>query len=178
MRPIAEGLYTREPQPRLIGGRECSTGRIVFPCPSSSGYEPVALQREGTLWSYTVQRYRPKSPPYAGPEAFRPWAVGYVELPGEVIVESRITNVDFADIAIGMALAFRFSAALGYCGRQDAARAEASPVRWVVCWRGRRRRGEVVAGVAGRVCEAARAEESRALTSVPALEQVCERLFQ
>lgn len=104
MRPIAEGLYTREPQPRLIGGRECSTGRIVFPCPSSSGYEPVALQREGTLWSYTVQRYRPKSPPYAGPEAFRPWAVGYVELPGEVIVESRITNVDFADIAIGMAL--------------------------------------------------------------------------
>ena len=104
MRPIAEGLYTSDPEPRLIGGRDRGTGRIVFPCPPSPEYAPVALQREGTLWSYTVQRYRPKSPPYAGPEAFRPWAVGYVELPGEVIVESRIVHVALDNIAIGMPL--------------------------------------------------------------------------
>jgi hypothetical protein len=104
MRVIAEGLVTEDTPPRLIGGRERDSGRVVFPCPPGDRYEPVALSRTGTLWSYTIQRYRPKSPPYAGPEAFRPWAVAYVELPGEVIVESRLTDVAFEDIRIGMPL--------------------------------------------------------------------------
>lgn len=104
MRVIAEGLLTEENPPRLIGGRERDTGRVVFPCPPGDRYEPVALSRTGTLWSYTVQRYRPKSPPYKGPEAFRPWPVAYVELPGEVIVEARLANVAFDDIRIGMPL--------------------------------------------------------------------------
>ena len=102
MRPIAEGLFTDEAQPRLIGGRDRTTGRIVFPCPPGSQCEPWPLQRGGTVWSYTIQRYRPKSPPYAGPEAFRPWAVAYVELPGETIVEARLTDVPFDRIHIGM----------------------------------------------------------------------------
>ncbi|MDE2561826.1 MAG: OB-fold domain-containing protein [Sphingomonadales bacterium] len=104
MRPIADGLFTAEHPPRLIGGRAKVGGRIVFPCPDNDRFEPVPLQREGTLWSYTIQRFRPKSPPYAGPEAFRPWAIGYVELPGETIVEARLANVDFTDIKIGMPL--------------------------------------------------------------------------
>ncbi|OYZ97561.1 MAG: DNA-binding protein [Novosphingobium sp. 17-62-8] len=104
MRVIAEGLVTEDSPPRLIGGRERTSGRVVFPCPSGALYEPVALSRSGTLWSYTIQRYRPKSPPYAGPEAFRPWPVGYIELPGEVIVEARLTDVAFEDIHIGMPL--------------------------------------------------------------------------
>lgn len=104
MRPIAQGLFTDEMPPRLIGGRNRATGRIVFPCPPGDEFEPYPLRRDGQLWSFTVQRYRPKSPPYAGPEAFRPWAVGYVELPGETIVEARLNGVAFEDIAIGMAL--------------------------------------------------------------------------
>jgi uncharacterized protein len=104
MHVIAEGLITEDNPPHLIGGRERDTGRVVFPCPPGERYEPVALSRTGTLWSYTIQRYRPKSPPYKGPEAFRPWAVAYVELPGEVIVESRLTDVAFEDIRIGMPL--------------------------------------------------------------------------
>lgn len=104
MRDIAEGLFTAENPPRLIGGREKDTGRIVFPCPPGDRFEPFPLSRTGKLWSYTIQRFRPKTPPYAGPENFRPWAVGYVELPGEVIVESRIENVAFDDIRIGMDL--------------------------------------------------------------------------
>ena len=104
MHAIAEGLFTNETPPRLIGGRDRESGRLVFPCPEGSGYAPVPLGRKGTLWSWTVQRYRPKSPPYAGPEAFRPWAVGYVELPGETIVEARVVNVPFDAIHIGMAL--------------------------------------------------------------------------
>jgi uncharacterized protein len=104
MRAIAEGLFTDETPPRLIGGRNRASGRIVFPCPEGKDYEPHPLGRTGTLWSYTIQRYRPKSPPYAGPEAFRPWPVAYVELPGETIVEARLTNVEFDAISIGMPL--------------------------------------------------------------------------
>ncbi|WP_408589119.1 Zn-ribbon domain-containing OB-fold protein [Novosphingobium sp.] len=104
MHAIAEGLFTDEAPPRLIGGRERTSGRIVFPCPPGAAYEPVALSRTGTLWSWTIQRYRPKSPPYAGPDTFRPWPVAYVELPGEVIVEARLTDVAFDQISIGMAL--------------------------------------------------------------------------
>jgi hypothetical protein len=104
MRAIAEGLLTSDTPPQLIGGRNRETGRVVFPCPPGSDYEPWPLQREGRLWSYTIQRYRPKSPPYAGPEAFEPWPVAYVELPGECIVEARLAHVAFDDIAIGMPL--------------------------------------------------------------------------
>lgn len=103
-RPIAEGLFTAETPPRLIGGRDRATGRIVFPCPASPAFEPVPLARRGVLWSWTVQRYRPKSPPYAGPEAFTPWVVAYVELPGETIVEARLVGVAFDAIRIGMAV--------------------------------------------------------------------------
>ncbi len=104
MQPIADGLFTTDTPPRLIGGRDRTSGRIVFPCPDNDRFEPVALAREGTLWSFTIQRFRPKSPPYAGPEAFQPWAIGYVVLPDQTIVEVRLTNVDFDDIRIGMPL--------------------------------------------------------------------------
>lgn len=104
MRAIAEGLFTDEVPPRLIGGRERSTGRVVFPCPPGASCEPVPLGREGRLWSWTVQRFRPKTPPYAGPEAFAPWIVAYVELPGEVIVEARLVGVAVEDVRIGMAV--------------------------------------------------------------------------
>ncbi len=102
MQPIAEGLFTLETPPRLIGGRERATGRIVFPVPPGDGYEPYPLQREGHVWSYTIQRFRPKSPPYAGPENFEPYAVAYIELPGELIVEGRLVNVGFEAIDVGM----------------------------------------------------------------------------
>lgn len=108
MRPIAEGLFTDETSPRLVGGRNRATGRIVFPCPPSADYEAYPLGRQGTVWSYTIQRYRPKSPPYAGPEDFRPWPVAYIELPGEVIVEGRLVNVDFDAIHIGMPVELTF----------------------------------------------------------------------
>ena len=106
MDAIAQGLFTPENPPRPVGGRDRETGRITFPCPASDRFEPVPLSRSGTLWSYTIQRFRPKSPPYAGPEAFEPFALGYVELPGETIIEARLTGVDFGGIEIGMALEF------------------------------------------------------------------------
>lgn len=106
-RPIAENLVTDEPNPRLIGGRDRSTGRIVFPYPDggeATQYEPVALSRTGTVWSWTVQRFRPKSPPYAGPIVFAPYIMTYVELPGETIVASRLIDIDPDAVTIGMAV--------------------------------------------------------------------------
>jgi len=102
-RPIAPNLFTPGPSPRLIGGRQRASGRLVFPLPEDAeGYERVELPARGGLWSYTVQRFAPKSPPYRGQEPFQPFAVGYVELPGALIVESRLTEVDFEALRVGM----------------------------------------------------------------------------
>jgi len=102
---IAQGLFRETPEPTLIGGRNRDTGRIVFPCPDDGArWEPIDLPRRGTLWSWTIQRFRPKSPPYIGPEDFAPFAIGYIELPGATIVESRIVDADFAELTIGMAM--------------------------------------------------------------------------
>ena len=76
---------------------------MVFPLPQdTAGYEAVELPSRGTLWSYTVQRFPPKSPPYLGEEPFQPFAVGYVELPGALIVESRLTEVGFEALRLGL----------------------------------------------------------------------------
>ncbi len=108
MTPIAEGIYTDADWPRLLSGRGRGSGRIVFPCPPGNLFEPVPLSREGTVWSFTIQRFRPKTPPYAGPEDFEPYAVAYVELPGEVIVEARLVDVAFDAIKIGMPVTLKF----------------------------------------------------------------------
>ncbi len=106
-RPLAEGLYrVVDGAPRLLGGRRKSDGKYAFPLPQGGEaalYDPVELASEGTLWSYTVQRFRPKTP-YAGPDAaaFQPYAVGYVELPGQIIVESHIATDDFNALKIGL----------------------------------------------------------------------------
>jgi len=89
----------------LLAAREREGGRLVFPAPSeadSDRFEPVLLPREGRLWSWTVQRFRPKSPPYAGPEAFEPYAVGYVALGDAIIVEGRLTGAPLDGFAIDM----------------------------------------------------------------------------
>lgn len=107
--PIAEGLWTGEPQPRMIGGK-LTSGEIVFPMPTGDaalGVEPWPLSRRGTLWSWTSQDFRPKPPydgPGQGPEDFVPFLLGYIELPGEVIVESYITGANLADLKLGMGM--------------------------------------------------------------------------
>lgn len=99
------GLWTAGPNPALIGGRDPATGRIVFPM--AEGFEPVELQRYGTIWSWTVQRFPPKSPPYKGPAVFEPFALGYVELAGEVIVEARFDGIGFDALQVGLPVALR-----------------------------------------------------------------------
>ncbi|MHA4837613.1 Zn-ribbon domain-containing OB-fold protein [Sphingopyxis sp. MSC1_008] len=105
--PIAPGLWTDEAEPRLIGARRAD-GEIIFPVPSGDAaalVEPVALSRNGTLWSWTTQGFEPKEP-YSGPQPFQPFLIGYVELPGEVIVETRIVDASPTDLVIGMPMTF------------------------------------------------------------------------
>ncbi len=105
MIPVAQGLWTDDA--RLIAGID-EDGRLRFPMPegdAAAHYRPVPLARAGTLWSWTVQRFEPKRPPYRGPVPFVPYMIGYVELPGELIVETRLVDIDAP--RIGMALALR-----------------------------------------------------------------------
>jgi uncharacterized OB-fold protein len=110
---VAEGLFTETAEgPRLIGSRCRQCGSVTFPrqgsCPrcTSTDVEEHLLARRGELWSWTVQRFRPKTPPYAGPEAdeFVPYGVGYVELPGECRVEALLSEADPEALRIGMAM--------------------------------------------------------------------------
>jgi uncharacterized OB-fold protein len=84
---------------------------VTFPaqpgCPACcrEDSETIELERRGTLWTWTIQSFLPNRPPYDGPETpetFEPFGVGYVELPGQVRVETRIKTQDVNRLHIGM----------------------------------------------------------------------------
>jgi uncharacterized OB-fold protein len=99
--------------PRLIGSRCTVCEVITFPtqssCPhcTSTDVTEVELDRQGTLWTWTIQGFRPKSPPYKGDDTvdtFEPFGVGYVDLGGDLLIETRLTESDPERIAIGAEL--------------------------------------------------------------------------
>src|ERR1700684_3102877 len=115
--PLAEQLFTwPSDDPALIAGR-ASDGRLVFPYrrhlvvgAEREELEPVELPRRGTLWTFTTQVFRPPSPPYAGESyarSFAPFAVGYIELPGALRVEARLTEADPDKLHIGQEMELR-----------------------------------------------------------------------
>jgi uncharacterized OB-fold protein len=95
--------------PQLVGSECVDCGVVAFPrqgscaaCTSSDVRER-RLSSRGTLWTWTIQCFPPKSPPYAGnAQEFEPYGVGYVELAGEVRVEARLTEADPDRLQIGM----------------------------------------------------------------------------
>jgi uncharacterized OB-fold protein len=107
--PVAEGLFTRPPEPlRLIGSRCRRCQALAFPrqhsCPRCTSVEvdEHLLVPWGSLWTWTVQCFPPK-PPYVPNEGeFEPYPVGYVELAGELRVETRLVDVDPGELNIGM----------------------------------------------------------------------------
>jgi len=110
--PVDERLFSwPSDEPRLIGARCLDCGNHMFPaqndCPKCAGSstETVELDTKGTLWTWTIQGYPPKSPPYKGPsdpKTFEPYGVGYVELADQLKVETRLTVATKEELKIGM----------------------------------------------------------------------------
>lgn len=105
-RSVVDQVLVDDDGPRLVGA-QCSTCETTtFPAPSgcprctSTTLERVLLPTTGRLWTWTVQGFRPKAP-YRGPEPFEPYGVGYVEFPGQCIVEGRLTTTDLDQLVIG-----------------------------------------------------------------------------
>jgi uncharacterized protein len=112
--PVTPGVWEDAPDgPHLIGSRCIDCNTFAFPeqrgCQRCTGTntERAQLSNKGVLWTFTVQGFPPKSPPFRGdadPKTFVPFGVGYVELPGQVKVEARLTESDPAKLRIGMEL--------------------------------------------------------------------------
>jgi uncharacterized OB-fold protein len=107
---IAEGLFRVEGgRAVLLGSRRRSTGAVRFPAERPELFDgtddivPIELSTEGTLFTYTTQEFAPPLP-YKGdrsPEGFKPYVVGYVELPEGVLVETLIVGAGADDLRIG-----------------------------------------------------------------------------
>lgn len=109
--PIHAGLFTWPAErPQMLGSRCRQCGETAFPaqadCRSCGGRdtEVAELGDRGTLWTWTIQSFMPKSP-YRSDETaedFRPYGVGYVEMPGGVRVEARLQPNQREQLQIGM----------------------------------------------------------------------------
>jgi len=98
-------------------GSECEAcGVVTFPrqtsCPGCGSGKVVArrLGASGRLWTWTTQEFLPK-PPYAVARTaadFVPFKLGYIELPGEVLIESRIVAPAHEPLTIGMPMRLMF----------------------------------------------------------------------
>lgn len=107
--PVAGELFTwADGAPALVGARCGDCGVVTFPrqagCPRCTGERMAdeVLARRGTLWTWTVQGFPPPPPARLGDTPLEPYGVGYVELPGQVRVEARLTEHDPARLRIGM----------------------------------------------------------------------------
>ena len=101
--PIADGLFTETPEPRLLGSRCPSCGAQAFP---ATGYcrrcgeetEPAQFGPHGVVWSYTIMHYQMPSPFEV---ADVPYAVAQVDLDEGLRVSGLLTSIDFEDLAVG-----------------------------------------------------------------------------
>jgi uncharacterized OB-fold protein len=123
--PVADGRSAgTADEPQLIGSECDDCGTVTFPaqdsCPrcTSQNVSERHLARRGTLWTWTVQCFPPKSPPYAvAPgDDFEPYGVGYIELEGEVRVEALLTERDPERLRIGMPMELTLIPAPGSAG--------------------------------------------------------------
>ncbi len=97
-------------KPALLGSRCQQCGIADFPvrgnCMScgSTDVKTEELPTRGKLWSWTIQSFMPKKPYKSAEtmETFRPYGVGYVELPGAICVETRLHENTAEALTIGM----------------------------------------------------------------------------
>lgn len=108
----ADGWFTIEGEPRLIGSRCSGCGTYAFPprsgsCPNpecrSTEMEATPLSRKGHIWSYTDAQYQPPSPYVVDGDDFTPFAIAAVELESEgIVVLGQLTaGVSVDDVSVG-----------------------------------------------------------------------------
>jgi len=104
--PVREGLWTSDERPQLVGSQCHNCGEVFFPkrqdvlcsyCQSSS-FKEINLSPRGKIYSYTVVMQRP--PVYYQAEV--PYAIGFVELPEGIRVETLFTGGKLEDLRVGM----------------------------------------------------------------------------
>ncbi|MEU3458048.1 OB-fold domain-containing protein [Micromonospora sp. NPDC006766] len=110
--PVADELFevSVDGAAALVGSRCTGCGTHYFPKSLScrnprcetKRVEEVLLGRHGTLYSYTVQGYRP--PALFGMDPWTPYAIGLVQLPEGLRVLGMLTGCDLDEIRIGMPL--------------------------------------------------------------------------
>ena len=114
---ITEGLFRVDgDRAVLFASRRRSSGMVKFPAERPELFdgdpeiqddiEAIELSTEGTLYTYTTQEFAPPLP-YKGnrdPEVFRPYVVGFVELPEGVLVETLIVGATADELRIGQPL--------------------------------------------------------------------------
>ena len=97
-------------EPALKASRCLDCGALAFPAGTSCrhcGGIKVAQERlplHGRLWAWTIQRFMPKAPYRSTqtPETFTPYGLGYIELPGALCIETRLTENDPRNLRIGL----------------------------------------------------------------------------
>ncbi|MGH9139137.1 MAG: Zn-ribbon domain-containing OB-fold protein [Acidimicrobiales bacterium] len=111
----AEGWFTEEDGPALLGNRCSACGTVFFPkatysCrnPRCAGdeFEEVRLSTRGTVWSYTDNRYQPPPPYVPTSDPFEPFAIAAVELADEglVVLGQVADGIGTADLHVGQAV--------------------------------------------------------------------------
>ena len=110
--PVADELFevSAAGTAALVGSRCTGCGTHYFPKSIScrnprcdtKGIERALLGRRGTLYSYTVQCYRP--PALFRMDPWAPYAIGLVQLPEGLRVLGMLTGCELDQIRIGMSL--------------------------------------------------------------------------
>lgn len=114
--PVVAGLFdVQGGQPALLGTRcgQCSSSffppraRCTNPACEGAVTAPVRLSNRGTLYSWSVQAYKP--PPLFGMDPWAPYAIVLVDLPEGVRVMGMLAGSADA-LQIGMPMALRLEA--------------------------------------------------------------------
>jgi uncharacterized OB-fold protein len=77
--------------------------RLICDDCGNKSFEPVALDREGTLVTYTIIRVAP-----GGFEDQAPYAMGIVELNGGPRITAQLVDVDFESLEVGQKMKIEF----------------------------------------------------------------------
>ena len=109
--PIHPNLFTWPANnPVLLGGKCPHCGEVSFPAQLScrncgqNDSKLVELGDRGSLWPWTIQSFLPKSPYVSDEtaETFKPFGVGYIEMPAGIRIESRLRISNPTKLRIGM----------------------------------------------------------------------------